>query len=488
MLIKSFSLLSQCGLFERWDFGFRPLTAGLYRYEGHGCRLLAAAILICSTFGGVIQAQQKPESSPEPITDKRNNPTWPEKLGPAEIKSEVGVVGLGFYAQLLATEFSRDKGEDQDRDNSIEVEPRRIRWQLKSRFLEDRLRVELQINTVPKSMELLDYWGEWRIFENLQMRLGQYKEPFTRYRQQSFSSSLLADWAIVSSYFGADRQMGLMFHNGAARPRFEYAVAISSGQNMRKSQGVETANTVYGEKLESFSNLPRDSQLSIDEWHPELELRVQHNSSDADPYNPSDDKRSGLRHVESLSIAWDNVNNLNTVDGQEIVRAVDQEATRDMMLRVSPEVLLKAHGFALIANFYLGVARMTQTSDDELAMLGYLVETAYRFNRFWEIAARFARIDFTTALRDDAFDRAQAIITAAEQDTDAQATLVDQYRNAGLTKTHQEATLGFNVYIVGTNLKWQTDASWLRKYRDNNEGESDNRDDFRARTQMQFGF
>jgi len=488
MFIRPFFILSQRGLVERRGFVLRPLSTGFYWYAQHRYRLLVTAVLIGSTFGGVTQAQQKSDSSPPPITEKRNNFAWPEKLGPAEIKSEVGVVRLGFYAQLLAVELSRDKGEDQDRDNSIEVEPRRIRWQLKSRFLEDRLRVELQINTVPKSLELLDYWGEWRILEQLQMRLGQYKEPFTRYRQQSFSSSLLADWAIVSSFFGADRQMGLMFHNRDARPRFEYALAVFSGQNMRKAQGVETANTVYGEKLESRSSLPRDSEISIDEWHPELELRIQHNSPDADPYNPSDNKRSALRHVESLSIAWDNVNNLNTVGGQEVDRAVDQEATRDMMLRVSPEVLLKAYGFALVANFYLGVARMTQTSDNELAMLGYLVETAYRFNRFWEIAARFARIDFTKAPRDDASDRAQAIIASAEQDPDAQAMLADQYRNAGWVKTHQELTLGLNVYIVGTHLKWQTDASWLRKYRDNGIGESDDRDDFRARTQMQFGF
>jgi hypothetical protein len=488
-MLPNFSfLLNHLGLFQRPDFVPRPSITGIYWYARRGHRLMAAAVLICSTFSGAIQAQQKPESSPEPKTEKRSNSTWPEKLGPAEIESEVGAVRLGFYAQLLATESSRDKGEDQDRDNSFEVEPRRIRWQLKSRFLEDRLRVELQINTVPKSIELLDYWGEWRIVEHLQMRLGQYKEPFTRYRQQSFSSSLLADWAIAPWYFGADRQMGLMFHNRGARPRFEYALAIFSGQNMRKAQAVETANTVYGEKIVSRSSLPRDSGLSIDEWHPELELRIQHNSPDADPYNPSDNKRTAFRHVESLSIAWDNVNNLNTLSGQEVDRAVDQAATRDMMLRFSPEVLLKAYGFALVANFYLGVARMTQRSDNELAMLGYLVETAYRFDRFWEIAARFTRIDFTKALRDDASDRAQAIITAAEQDPDAQATLVDQYRNAGLVKTHQEVTLGFNVYIVGTDLKWQTDASWLRKYRDNSDGESDNRDDFRARTQMQFGF
>lgn len=444
-------------------------------------RNIAVVVLLCGAFANASQAQSKTELKPETESEQKLYTAWPDRLGPAEMKTAIGTVRLAFAAQLLVTELNRDMGEDDDRDNAIEFEPRRIRWYLKGRFLDDRLKVELQINTTPKSLEILDYWGEWRFLEHLQLRLGQFKEPFTRYRQQSFSSSLLVDWANISQYFGADRQLGLMLHNRDVKPRFEYALAVFSGQNLRKSQAVEAANAVYAEKVPSASFLPRDTDLSVDEWHPEIELRAQHNSPDAEPYNPSDDKRTGFRHVESISIAWDNVANLHTVSGRDVDRTVDPEATRDLALRVSPELMLKAYGIAFILNGCLGVARMTQSADIELAMLSIAGEVAYRFDRFWEVAARFSRVDFTKTFREDAVDRALAIIDAA--DADAETALRDRYRNAGQTKADQEITVGFNAYIIGNDLKWQTDASWLLKYR-----VSDPRDDFRVRTQMQLAF
>lgn len=444
-------------------------------------RFYKAAITaaFCCAFANVSQAQPKTEPNPEVESDQKRDTGWPDRLGPAEIETKVGSVRLAFSAQLLVSELNKDTGDD--RDNAFEVEPRRIRWNLKGRFFDDRLKLVVQINTTPKSLELLDYWGDWRFFEQLQMRLGQFKEPFTRYRQQSFSSSLLVDWANVTSYFGADRQLGIMLHNRDAKPRFEYALAIYSGQNLRKSQAVAAANTVYGEKIPSASFLPRDSSLSVDEWHPEIELRVQHNSPHAEPYYPSDDERTGLRHVESLSVTWDNVANLHTVGGRDVDRTVDREATRDLLLRASPEVMLKAYGIAFILDGYLGVARMTQSSHSELAILGIAVEAAYRFDRFWEVAARFSRVDFTEAFRQDAIDRSSVITDSA--DADAEAEIENQYLNAGQTKADQEITLGYNVYFVGNDLKWQTDASWLRKNR-----VRDDRDDFRVRTQMQIAF
>ncbi|MBN1652140.1 MAG: hypothetical protein JXA30_00010 [Deltaproteobacteria bacterium] len=482
-MLSIFTYLSKHQFFIRQRVSHsKPRVAGYFGNTRESYRAIAIVISLCWIIANTAQAQPKPEQSREDKTETKHDSGWPEKLGPAEIQTGAGTIRLAFTAQLLATDLNKDMGKGKERDNSFEVEPRRIRWYLKSRFLDDRLKVELQINTVPKSLEILDFWGQYHLLDQVQIRLGQTKEPFTRYRQQSFSSSLLAEWANETQYFGADRQLGLMLHNSDAKPRFEYALAIFSGQNLRKSQAVEVANAIYCEKIPSASFLPRESSISVDEWHPEIELRVQHNSPDADPYNPSDAERTGFRHVESLSVAWDNVANLHTVGGRDIDRAVGQEATRDMMLRLSPEVLLKAYGLSVIANFYLGVSRMTQSAENDLAMLGVVAETAYRFDRFWEIAARFSRVDFSGELRRDAADRAAAIIDAEENDA-AREALANQYRNAGVLKADQEVTLGLTVYVVGNDLKWQTDASWLRQYR-----ESDDRDDYRARTQMQVGF
>lgn len=407
---------------------------------------------------------------------------WPTRLGPAEIKSDNGAVRLEFAAQLLATWLNRDHGPGESRENLFEVEPRRIRWYLKGRWLGDRLRFGVQINTTPQLPELLDFWGEWRFFEQLQMQVGQFKEPFTRYRQGSFSETLLADWANVVDYFGADRQLGVMLHNKASQSRFEYALAVFSGQNMRASRGETQSKTVYGEKLDDPSFLPRDKGILIDEWHPELEARVQYNSPGAEPYKLSDDKRSGPRHVESLSAAWDNASNLSGVDGKKIDRKRDEEATRDLLLRISPELLFKAWGLALHLGGYAGWAEMTQDGENRPAMLGTLAEAAYRFNRFWEAAACFSRVDFLQAYRRDARERAARLIAEEPRASD-RAQLQDRYEDAGRIKATQEMLLGLNVYIVGDDLKTQTDFGWLREYRDDG-----GRDDWRWRLLMQLAF
>ena len=73
-------------------------------------------------------------------------------------------------------------------------------------FLKEALKFKLHLSTAPPSLELMDYYLNYRAKkEHLQFRFGQYKVPFTRYRIQSFQRLTFVDWSIVTRYFRAER-------------------------------------------------------------------------------------------------------------------------------------------------------------------------------------------------------------------------------------------------------------------------------------------
>jgi hypothetical protein len=114
-------------------------------------------------------------------------------------------------------------------------------------------------------------------------------------------------------------------------------------------------------------------------------------------------------------------------------------------------------------------------------LLGLTSELTYRFHPRFEVAARYSRVDTLDRLRDDARVRAQGIIASADpDDTDA---LTDQYAKAGRVRSQQEIGLGFNVYIIGRNLAWQSDVALVRM---NLVGTDSDTDEIRFRSQLQF--
>lgn len=384
--------------------------------------------------------------------------SWPQRLGPATLDTQAGSLRLGVISQLLTSVDSKET--DGEREESFGFHLRRIRLYPKASLLDKRLLLALQFSMAPNSLEVMDCYIDYQFIKTLQVRLGQYKVPFTRYRQQSFLNLLHVDWANVSSYFGAERQLGAMLHNHNADPRLEYALAVLSGNNARASHGVGVP-LIYGETRPNPSNLVNPAVSAP--WHPELFLRIAYNSPEVDSFQPSDKTRTSLRHTESLSIAWD----------------MDPIEAQDFTARLSPEVMLKAYGFSLILGGYMGFIELTEESKNQLGLIGALFETAYRFDEIWEVSGRFSRVDVLKRIREDIRNRVDVLIEDA--DLDNLEEIRTKYQNKGQLKSEQEVTLGVNVYIVGTDLRWSTDVSWIYK-----DMQQEDLNDYRLRSQIQL--
>jgi len=395
--------------------------------------------------------------------------TWPDKIGPFSISDKSGrfSVAVGLAAQIMVKVKSSGSGSDRDTDATIFM--RRIRPTLKGTALSKDLKWYLHLSTAPGALEFMDFYLDYTFNPLLRLRVGDCKVPFTRYRIQSFKHLTLVDWSVVTRYFGAERQYGVTLHSGFEKPgALEYALGIYTGENARGSHAVGLGG-IYGEPKTNPSDMT-DPQPPAS-FHPEIVARFAYNHGGIDIGTDSDFAGGGPRVSAGMSLAWD----------------TRPTHYHDLALRLAPEVLFKAGGFSMSALGYLGfvppVGSDSGVETPRLGLAGALAQVSYVFLGRLELAARYSAVVMMETLREEARERADGLV-AAETDKDKAAALAKQYKNAGLTEAEHEVTVGFNVYIIGRNLKWQNDLTYKASPRTN----LDTRHDIQFRTQLGLAF
>ncbi|MBI5527886.1 MAG: hypothetical protein HY897_16270 [Deltaproteobacteria bacterium] len=395
-------------------------------------------------------------------------PDLPGRLGPFELTSADGKssIELGIAAQLLLKFESKDSGPGNDRQNTGGLEIRRLRETLSGTFLDRNLSYYMHLSTAPGSLEMMDVYLNYAASPDIQIRAGQLKIPFTRYRIGSYKNLTFADWAIVTKYFGAERQRGFAIHNGFERPpKVEYELGLMMGQNVRASHGIGIA-TIFGETPPNPSDLvdPAPAELP----HLEPVLHIAYNHGGIDTSTDTDWEGGPIRFSAGLGLAWD-------------TRPTDY---LDQYVRLAPEFLLKVRGFSLFGIYYLSTREKNQSMvDTSIAMVGGLVQASYLLHRRVEISGRYAFVSIDDETANDARDRAGFIILQ-ESDEEKKAALEKQHKNAGAFEREQELTFGVNVYITGRSLKWQNDVSLLMHDTTNDERLGD----WRFRSQIGLAF
>ena len=397
--------------------------------------------------------------------EETTTPWWERPT--LRIATEDGQTSLRFRlsAQFRWEGLNKDPGPGKDGEWSDAVFFRRIRPVLEGSVLTQDLTWRLHVNLVPGQLELDDLWVSYAAHPEFRLLFGQNKIPFTRYRMDSFTDLPLVDWSYETKYFGAERQIGLTLHNGMDRPpEFEYEFGIYTGVNARASNGTALPR-VFAETPPNPSSLTDPALPSS--FHPELAAHFAWNYGGINVRNPSDLEGGPFRFSIGLSATWD-------------ARPTERQ---DMALRVAPEFMIKVAGFHLLGVFYVACwDEVTGDNPINLGLLGGVVQASYTFLERFEVAVRYANVSILQALRDDARTYADRRI-AAEPDPDAQAALVEQYKNVGRLTAEHEATLGFTVYLLGTTLKLQIDGG-LQLH----ERTDANRYDALVRSQLQLAF
>lgn len=296
----------------------------------------------------------------------------------------------------------------------------------------------VQINVLPDALYLVDLWADVRLSDWLQLRAGQLKVPFTRYRSMSVGRLTLVNWPITAAAFGAEWQMGVMLHNGGGpSPKsaadIDYAVGVFMGAARTSAFATGVADS-HGRAVPNHSDL---TDPAIDTTvHPELIVRIGQGSAAADGQDNSDSDGGAARHHMGLSLAWD----------------AAPEPGRDFALRCSPEVLLKVHGLVANAVSYLGFTKDRQVVVP--AMLGGHLELAWR-RSVYEVVARHARVHYLQPLKQAAARDLQGRLGEA---SDAERESLEQQLFAiEPLKFETETLAGFNFYATDS-FKLQLDG------------------------------
>jgi hypothetical protein len=400
-------------------------------------------------------------------TEKQTTSKWPEELGPLVLGDPGGPASMRIALAMQAI-YQMDVEEVQTRDAKVGGyggKFRRLRFVFSGHLGVPNLTWNLHLSTLPSSLELMDLWLQYKINDWFSIRAGNIKIPFTRYRNNSFKSLSMVDWGIVTSYFGAERQKGIVLHNGYGKNAgFEYEFGIFTGVAARPPHAKGMAD-IYGESVPNPSDLT--GPALNERLHPEIVLHLAYNHG-AFGHAPEADIEGGpLRLSAGLSVAWDT----------RPVRATD------VSLRIAPELWIKVMGFHFQATGYVGFAELgSEMSDTAFALVGAVSGLGYTYKDVMDFSLQYAMVASSEALRADALDRASRIIAQAETGTEF-VDLMRQYASAGSFESRHELSFALSVFIIGQNLRWVSDLAWIATTRDGIEAQ-----EIRFRSQLQLEF
>lgn len=460
-------------------------------------RVMAWATLLVAGGAAVpARAQQavigEPAATQAPVSAPLPAPTGldalPQTIGPFVLSDASGQNSLRFRfaGQVLATYTNNEPttaGDDRVDGGTINI--RRLRPTLAGSFVSERLTYLCQFNVVPGDLRLMDLYIDYAPLEAFRFRVGQMKIPFTRYRMMSFGRLEFVDWALTSRVFGAERQMGVTFHNGIETnpDGFEYQVGVFTGQSAQRSFATGNA-AQFRDTLRDTGSLTAPAEIVRPA--PEIVAHVAWNGGGVRLQRWGDDVGGGFRYTLGISGAFHANPALAGLDPLVVagVKTVTAGAVDAYRGRFAPEFAMKIAGWSFAAIGYAAWSELTQSGSTALAALGLHLETAYRFNRWVDLAFRWAAASYTDAIRNDARARAALITQAvAGSPVSGADALIKTYGAAGTLEREMEYTLAVNFYIIGDALRWQTDASWLPQTISGT-----TRDNVRVRTQLTLMF
>jgi hypothetical protein len=362
-------------------------------------RTLLVALVCTVLWPAAVHAQAEP--TPPAVDEQQAEPA---KVDPRSFKFEIRSpdgawkmrIGLTAQAWAVVEDAGPIGGE---RDRSFDLELRRVRPTLSGTAFTSDFSYLLHIALLPGKWEFMDMMVDYAFAPRLHLRVGQFKIPYTRYRIRSYKNRQVVDWAAVSTYFGAERQVGVLLHDGydaKKPPRFEWALGVFTGTNAR------TAHAVGPSRL-----YEPDPDLEGRNFHPEIVGRMGYNHNGIDTTGEADLEGGPFRFSVSLSGTWD----LAPVHAQ------------DWALRGAVDALFKVRHFSLAATVYASTVQDGPSLGDQTpGALGVWAATGYVIGKRVEIAGQYA-----------------AVIPA------------------GGTGTFHEPRAGVNVFILGRRVQWRTD-------------------------------
>lgn len=342
----------------------------------------------------------------------------PASFGPFVLEAEGAELRVGLATQLLAQLDLSDQAP------ALAARIRRARCRLDGTAWDGRVGAAMQISVAPGLTDLLDLWVQVAPSRGEpSARVGFFKIPYTRYRDQSFTQLVTSDWPTATTFFGAERQLGASLGHGSPGPGVGWTLGIFTGVNGRRSYGIGIAEA-HGVVLSNPSDLANGT-ATVAPVHPELVGRVTYGSPGIDSTTSFDVDGGPARMLLAASGTWD----------------LDPDPDTDFAARAAAELLVKVHRVSFNGVGYLGWFR-TDDGDARPAAAGGVAEIAWRPDPRLGLAGTLSVVDLLPDLqRDTHLDDADPKVDPADT---------------------SELGGGVTWFVHGTALALQADAAWQR--------------------------
>ena len=264
---------------------------------------------------------------------------------------------------------------------------------------------------------ILDAYVQWNFYKNLHIRVGQAKLPGNVERLISSGSLQFVDRSLLNAEFNIDRDIGLQLLNEHyLTPTFlireQFAFSQGDGRNVTVGNmgGYQYTGRVELLPLGAFKN---DNELEGSALEREDKPRLM------------------------VGVAYDyNDDAVKTKSNKGDFMETEQGLYQTDITTLFADAVFKYKGISLLAEYANRSAEEAIAIDHQGIPTGDVVHTGnafniqggYLFENNWEVSGRYTHLDF---------------------DQEVQSTMEEN-----------QYTLGISKYIVGHNLKLQTDISY----------------------------
>lgn len=345
------------------------------------------------------------------------------------LKSGDGKYTLKFTGRVQPFYSGTRTGARSTNKNDFEI--RRARVTVEGNVHTKNLLYKLQSDFGKGFLSLKDFHFDVKLADDVWLRVGQWKRPFSRQQINSSGKLELNDRAITDKAFGAERDIGVAIRNDYEKsPDIEWIVGVfnGSGVGARFHPTFDADGDVNGG---SFSNLPT-------RFKPTFIGRVGLNDGGIKGYSEADLEGGGLRWGAAASV-W--------IEG-------DYDSDRKSNQKVELDYVVKNAGFSTTGGFY-GMSSQTEAapfSSQELSHVGFHLQAGYMLTPKLQAAARFALVDVRPDFESgSAADQQEITVGGTFYAFHHDAKLVGAMR---LLKTGDGSFTDDMLFELGANVGW----------------------------------
>lgn len=274
-----------------------------------------------------------------------------------------------FY-NLLRTE-----GPPKNYANNFEV--RRARLTLEGNVHSKKLLYKMQSDFGKGFVTLKDFHADVEVADDVWVRVGQWKRPFSRQQINSSGKLEITDRAITDKAFGAGRDIGLAIRNDYEKsPELEWIVGVFNGTGDASKITSVTTTDPMTMVTTTTTTLPTNVPK---EFKPALVGRVGINRNGLKGYSEADLEGGPLRYGLALSVLLEGDFDENDQSNQ----------------KAEVDGIVKVDGASISGAFYTETAQNGDgVRDFEQSLIGFHLQAGYMVvPKHWQVAGRYALVN-----------------------------------------------------------------------------------------------